>query len=173
VALSTRARALTAAGHLDDAIADLDAALVLDRQRGDHASIALRLRRLGQAHQARGDTTRAVELLRQAVEEMAAADDQAGHARCLTYLAQGYLAAGQPDRAVDALRGGKDYLEHAGAIRHRVDAGLTAAHAYQQLGDTAAARAVCEELLFLLEGQSGSRAERRCADVRAMQEQLG
>jgi len=173
VALSTRARALTKAGRTDDAIVDLEAALVLDRQRGDRASIALRLRRLGQAHLTQGATTRAVELLQQAVDEMAAAGDPAGHARCLTYLAQGHLAAGEPERALDALHRGRDHLEHAGAIRHRVDAGLTAARAYQQLGDTAAAGAVCDELLNLLEGQSGSRAELCRAEVRAMREQLG
>ncbi|MFI5591240.1 hypothetical protein ACIA5G_39740 [Amycolatopsis sp. NPDC051758] len=172
MALSTRARALTAAGHLDDAITDLNAALVLDRQRGDLPSIALRLRRLGQAHQSRGDTARAVELLLQAVDQMAAANDQAGHARSLTYLANGYLAAGRPGLALDALRRGHGYVANAGASRHRVDAELTAARAYEQLGDLAAARALCDELLILLDGQSGSRAEQCRAEVRAMQDQL-
>jgi tetratricopeptide (TPR) repeat protein len=173
VTLSTRARALTAAGRIAEAISDLDAALVLDQQRDDQPSIALRHRRLGQAYLSQGDPARAVPLLQQSADGMDAAGDRAGHARSLTYLAQAYLAAADPDRALDAVHRARGYLEQAGAIRHRVDAGLVTARAHQWLGDHLAADEVCDELLRLLAGEVGPRADARRAEVQAVQDQLG
>ncbi len=171
--LSTRARALTEAGHTEDAIPDLEAALALDRQCGDQRSIALRLRRLGQAHLALDHPVLAVQLLQRSVTDMEAADDPAGRARSLTYLATAYLAAGYPGRALDTIQRTDGYFEAAGSTRHLVDAKLVVARALQQAGNAEAADAACTDLLELLAGESGSRADACRAEVQAIQERLG
>ncbi|MFI5593637.1 hypothetical protein ACIA5G_52035 [Amycolatopsis sp. NPDC051758] len=172
MALSTRARALTAAGRVAEAITDLDAALVLDRQRGDQRSIALRIRRLGQAHLAINDPVRAVKILQQSASEMDAAGDLAGHARALTYLAKGYIAAGDPHRALDVIHRAEGYFEQSGSIRHLVEARLVVARAYQQLGDIASADDVCENLLCLLDGEPGPHADACRTEARTLKGQL-
>ncbi|WP_372672698.1 hypothetical protein [Amycolatopsis kentuckyensis] len=172
MALSTRARALTAAGRIAEAIIDLDAALVLDRQRGDQRSIALRLRRLGQAHLALGASNRAVALLQQSVDAMDAAGDRAGHARSLTYLAQGHLAAGDPSHAVNAIRPANSYFERSRSIRHLVEARLILARAYQRLGDLEAAHDLCGELLRLLDDGPGSHADACRTEVETLKADL-
>jgi tetratricopeptide (TPR) repeat protein len=173
MALSTRARALTAAGHIAEAITDLEAALELDRQRGDRRSIALRLRRLGQAYLALDDPGRAVPLLQQSVDEMDAAGDKAGHARSLIYLAQGYLAAGDPNRALDAVPLARKHFEQAGSTRYYVEARLVVARAYRQLGDPMSADEVCAHLLVDLREESGPVAEACRAEILTLKDQLG
>ncbi len=173
MALSTRARALTAAGRVAEAITDLDAALALDRRCGDQRSIALRTRRLGQAYLALNDPGRAIPLLQQSVNEMDAAGDKAGHARSLTYLAKGYLVVGDPNRALEANRHAWKYFEQAGSIRHYVEARLVVARAYQQLGDPMSADEVCAHLLVDLREESGPVAETCRTEIMTLKAQLG
>lgn len=119
-ALSTRARAFTAAGKPRAALEDLGSALLLDEQRGDRRSIALRHRRIGQAyaHPEIADFPQAVWHLREAAERMEALGDEAAHARVITYLAEVHVSARQPDAALFALRRIENVLASCGSPRY-------------------------------------------------------
>lgn len=149
-ALSTRARAFTAAGKPRAALEDLGSALLLDEQRGDRRSIALRHRRIGQAyaHPEIADFPQATWHLREAAEMMEALGDDIAHARVVTYLAEVHVEARQPDAALFALRrignavasyGSPRYCGHAYTVMGRAHALLgnvaEADHCYRQALD--------------------------------------
>jgi tetratricopeptide (TPR) repeat protein len=140
-ALSTRARASTAAGRPRAALEDLGSALLLDEQRGDRRSIALRHRRIGQAyaHPEIADFPQATWHLREAAEMMEALGDEAAYARVITYLAEVHVNARQPDAALFALRRIDNALASGGSPRYRGHAYTVMGRAHTQLGNLAEA----------------------------------
>jgi tetratricopeptide (TPR) repeat protein len=138
-ALSTRARAFTAAGKPRAALKDLGSALSLDELRGDRRSIALRHRRIGQAyaHPEIADFPQAVWHLREAAERMEALGDDTAHARVITYLAEVHVNARQPDAALFALRRIEHVLASCGSPRYRGHAYTVMGRAHAQLGNIA------------------------------------
>jgi tetratricopeptide (TPR) repeat protein len=140
-ALSTRARAFTAAGQPRAALVDLGSALRLDEQRGDRRSIALRHRRIGQAyaHPEIADFPQAIWHLREAAETMEALGDETAHARAATYLAEAHVDAHQPDAALFTLRRIESTLASCGSLRYRGHAYTVMGRAHTQLGNAAEA----------------------------------
>lgn len=138
-ALSTRARAFTAAGQPRAALVDLGSALPLDEQRGDRRSIALRHRRIGQAyaHPEIADFPQAIWHLREAAKTMDALGDEMAHARVMTYLAEAHVNARQPDAALFTLRRIEGALASCGSLRYRGHAYTVMGRAHAQLGHTA------------------------------------
>ncbi|MFD5089204.1 hypothetical protein ACFWMR_01290 [Amycolatopsis thailandensis] len=162
-ALSTRARALTAAGQPRTALEDLGSALHLDEQRGDRRSIALRHRRIGQAyaHPEIADFPQATWHLREAADLMEALGDQSGHARVITYLAEVHVAARQPDAALFTLRRIDDTLASCGSSRYRGHAYTVMGRAHAQLGNNADAdRCYGNALALFADAGSGAAADR-------------
>ncbi|HEX5115964.1 MAG TPA: ATP-binding protein [Pseudonocardiaceae bacterium] len=140
-ALSTRARALTAAGQPRAALEDLGSALSLDEQRGDRRSVALRHRRIGQAyaHPDIADFPQAIWHVREAAELMDLLGDAAAHARAITYLAEVHVNARQPDAALFNLRRIEEFLSSYGSPRYRGHAYTVMGRAHMQLGNIAEA----------------------------------
>jgi tetratricopeptide (TPR) repeat protein len=140
-ALSTRARAFTAAGRPRAALEDLGSALRLDEQRGDRRSMALRHRRIGQAyaHPEIADLPQAIWHLREAADMMESLGDDTAHARVITYLAEVHVEARQPDAALFTLRRIDDALGSCGSPRYQGHAYAVMGRAHAQLGNVAEA----------------------------------
>ncbi len=173
-ALSTRARALTAAGQPRTALEDLGSALHLDEQRGDRRSIALRHRRIGQAyaHPEIADFPQATWHLREAADLMEALGDQSGHARVITYLAEVHVAGRQPDAALFTLRRIDDTLASCGSSRYRGHAYTVMGRAHAQLGNNADAdRCYGNALALFADAGPGAAADREA--VLKLRDELG
>lgn len=171
-ALSTRARAYTAADQPRRALIDLGRALVLDEERGDRRGIALRHRRIGQAyaHPQIADYAQALWHLREAAARTDAFGDQAAHVRVMTYLAGVHVEAGQPDAALFSLARFDDALTSSGSPRYRSHAHTIRGRAHAQLGDAAkASQCYATALDVLTEAGHGAAFDRdavtalRCA----------
>jgi tetratricopeptide (TPR) repeat protein len=162
-ALSTRARALTAAGQPRAALVDLGSALTMDEQRGDRRSIALRHRRIGQAyaHPEIADFPQATWHLREAAEAMEALGDETAHARVVTYLAEAHVDARQPDAALFTLRRIESTLASCSSLRYRGHAYTVTGRAHAQLGNIAEAdRCYRNALELCTEAGPGAAANR-------------
>ncbi|WP_147263861.1 hypothetical protein [Prauserella sp. PE36] len=173
-ALSTRARAFTAAGQPRTALQDLGSALLLDEQRGDRRSIALRHRRIGQAyaHPEIADFPQATWHLREAAELMEALGDESGHARVITYLAEVHVAARQSDAALFTLRRIENALASCGSSRYRGHASTVMGRAHAQLGNVAEAEHCYSNALGLFADAGPGAATDREA-VLKLREELG
>jgi tetratricopeptide (TPR) repeat protein len=173
-ALSTRARALTAAGRPRAALEDLGIALRLDEQRGDRRSIALRHRRIGQAyaHPEITDLPEAIWHLREAADIMESVGDDTAHARVITYLAEIHVQARQPDAALFTLRRIDNVLASCGSPRYRSHAYTVMGRAHAQLGHASEAERCYDNALSLFtDAESGAATDREA--VLKLREELG
>lgn len=135
-ALSTRARAFTAADDPRRALTDLAEALEIDEEQGERRSVALRHRRIGEAytHPKITDYPQAIWHLRKATEIMSSLADEIGHARVVTYLARAHLGAGQCDAALFELRRVLRPLQSSGASAYLADVYTLMGRAHAELG---------------------------------------
>jgi tetratricopeptide (TPR) repeat protein/DNA-binding transcriptional ArsR family regulator len=172
-ALSTRARAYTAAGKPRAALEDLSSALDLDEQRGDRRSVALRHRRIGQAyaHPDIADFPQAIWHMRAAAELTDALGDAAAHARAITYLAEVHVDARQPDAALFNLRRIEDVLASCGSPRYRGHAYTVKGRAHVELGEVTEADR-CYGAALGLFADAGSGAENDREKVLKLQRDL-
>jgi len=147
------------AGHLHDALDQLERALPLHRAAGDQIHEAATLNSLGVTYGALGRYPEAMAAYRDSARLWAALGDALGEGTARNNLGELLTRLRRPTEAVAKLRVARDLLRTTGTLHSEADPLRNLGEAYSLLGQPDESLESCRQALALIRAAGGRRAE--------------